>query len=140
MSTMRKDERETFLATPRLGILATLRDDRAPIAVPVWFEWDGTVVRMFTGAASPKTRRIERDARASLLVTNAVGEDEAWVAFDGTIAASVDGAIELAERLADRYWDMTDAGHGAAVDGWRATAGQLRTLTLTPAAVRTSRG
>jgi PPOX class probable F420-dependent enzyme len=140
MTAMSNRERETFLAMPRLGILATLRDDGAPIAVPVWFEWDGTVVRMFSGAASPKIHRIERDARASLLVTNAVGEGEAWVAFDGPIAVSPDGAMELAKRLADRYWDMADAGHRAAVDGWRTTAEHLRTLTLTPRAVRTSRG
>lgn len=140
MTVMSDAEREAFLATPRLGILATISDDGSPIAVPVWFEWDGTVARIFSGAASPKIRRIERDARASLLVTNAVGEDEAWVAFDGTISVSGDGAIELAERLADRYWDMTDAGHRAAVDAWRRTAAKLRVLTLTPSAVRTSTG
>ena len=73
-------------------------------------------------------------------MTNAVSEDEAWVAFDGAIMISSDGAIELAERLAERYWDMRDAGHRAAVEGWRRTAEHLRTLTLTPVAVRTSKG
>jgi PPOX class probable F420-dependent enzyme len=140
MTTMTEGERDAFLATPRLGILATLRDDGSPIAVPVWFEWDGAVVRVFSGATSAKIRRLQRDARASLLVTNAVGEDEAWVAFDGAVAVSADGAFALAARLAGRYWDMAAERHRAEVDGWRKAAEHLRVLTLTPSAIRTSKG
>ena len=43
-------KREAFLATPRLAILMTNREDPAPIGVPVWFEWNGTTVEMFAGA------------------------------------------------------------------------------------------
>jgi PPOX class probable F420-dependent enzyme len=133
-------ERDGFLRETRLGMLSTLAEDGAPVTVPVWFEWDGRVVRMFAGATSGKIRRLQRDPRASLVATNRVGEPEAWVAFDGRIEISADGAIELAERLADRYWDMTDADHRAAVGAWRRDAAHLRLLTLRPSAVRSSKG
>ena len=93
---------DAFLTKPRYGILATNREDGSPIAVPVWFEWDGSIVRMFSSASSPKVRRLQQDARASLLVTNDIDEQEAWIAFDGTIVISGDGLIELAERLSPR--------------------------------------
>jgi PPOX class probable F420-dependent enzyme len=128
--------RDAFLAVPRLGMLSTLKDDGAPVTVPVWFEWDGHVVRMFADAASGKLRRIARDPRASLTVTNNVGEPEGWVAFDGAVEVRSDGAIELAERLAQRYWDMARADLRAAVAGWRQHAGALRLLELRPAAIR----
>lgn len=133
-------EREAFLAKPRLGMLSTLAADGAPVTVPVWFEWDGAATRVFTSAGSGKTRRIERDPRGSLLVANNVDEREAWVAFEGEIAISADGAIELAARLADRYWDMSDEGHRAELESWRKAAPHLRVLTLTPRRIRTSQG
>jgi PPOX class probable F420-dependent enzyme len=140
MATMTDAERDAFLTTPRLGMLTTLTTSGAPVTVPVWFEWDGTAARVFSGATSGKVRRIDRDPRASLLVPNNVGEPEAWVAFEGEITVAAQGAIELAERLALRYWDMTDAAHRAELDAWRKMAAGLRVLTLSPRRIRTSKG
>ena len=140
MATMTDAERDAFLATPRLGMFSTLEAGGAPVTVPVWFEWNGRVARVFSGAASGKVRRIERDARASLLVPNNVGEPEAWVAFEGDVLIVAEGAIELAERLADRYWDMDDAVHRKELDSWRTAAGSLRVLELRPRRIRSSIG
>ena len=136
MATMSDGAREAFLAETRLGVLSTLRDDGAPISVPVWFEWDGSRARMFTTASSGKVERLARDARASLLVAARIDEPEAWVAIDGTIEVREEGAAELAERLAERYWDLDDPDKRATVDTWRRAAAVLRLLELTPAAVR----
>jgi PPOX class probable F420-dependent enzyme len=140
MAMMSDAERDAFLAAPRLGMLSTLAADGAPVTVPVWFDWDGAAIRIFTGAATGKARRLERDARASLLVPNNVGEPEEWVAFEGTVSIVAHGAIELAERLAHRYWDMDDAAHRTELESWRAAATYLRVLELTPHRVRTSKG
>ena len=126
---------DAFLATPRLAILMMNRAAPAPIGVPVWFEWDGTTVEMFAERGSPKIVRLERDPNASVLVTNAIGEREAWVAFDGPITIAP-GGIELAERLAERYWDMSDAGHRAVVEQWRRGADALCRLSMSPSAIR----
>jgi PPOX class probable F420-dependent enzyme len=140
MAAMTDQEREVFLSTTRLGMLSTLAASGAPVTVPVWFEWDGGTVRMFSGAATGKVRRVERDPRASLLVTNSVGETEAWVAFDGEVAISTEGAFELAERLAHRYWDMADARHQSELQSWNKAAPHLRVLTLAARAIRSSAG
>jgi PPOX class probable F420-dependent enzyme len=133
-------ERDAFLAVPRLGMFSTLAADGAPVTVPVWFEWDGTAVRLFSGAATGKVRRIERDPRASLLVANSIGEPEAWVAFNGDVTVVAEGAIELAERLAERYWDLTVEQHRTELASWRAAAAHLRVLQLTPRRIRSSKG
>jgi PPOX class probable F420-dependent enzyme len=132
-------EREAFLKPARLGVLATLRRDGSPVAVPIWFEWDGRAVRMFTSVSSAKVRRLERDPRASLLVANSIGEKEAWVAFDGQMKIERDGGYELAEKLAQRYWgDVSQPERKQTMDEWRELAGTWRVLELVPGAIRTS--
>ena len=128
--------RDAFLAAPRLAVLMTNRNVPAPIGVPVWFEWNGSTVEMFADVTSPKMRRIARDPNASVLVTNAVGEAEAWVAFDGTIEIA-SGGIELATRLAERYWDLSIPGYRAVLDAWQQAPDALCQLTLTPTRIRT---
>jgi PPOX class probable F420-dependent enzyme len=137
---MSDEQIAAFLAPARLGLLATLRADGAPVVVPVWFDWDGAVVRMFSYAGSGKIARLERDPRASLLVANSVGEPEAWVAFDGAIRIAGEGAFKLAARLAQRYWEMSDEDHQRDLERWRAGEAVLRVLELEPSAIRSSRG
>ncbi len=140
MGEMTNEAREAFLAEPRLGIFTSLLADGAPIAVPVWFEWDGELALVFTGVNSPKLTRLQRDPRASLLVVNNVGEPEAWVAIDAEVRIEEEGGAELAARLADRYWDMSDDDHRATVDMWTSAGTMLRVLVFEPTAVRTYGG
>ncbi len=46
------------------------------MGIPVWFDWDGEVVRMFAGKDTPKVHRLRRDPKASVLVTNHIDEPE----------------------------------------------------------------
>ena len=134
---MSDDERNAFLLDARLGILITLRKDGTPIGIPVWFEWNGEVVSMFAGKDSNKVARLKNNPTASLLVTNRVGEPESWIAFDGEVGISDSGGIELAEKLAPRYWDMSDANRAAELAIWREYADTFCLLTLTPSRIRT---
>jgi len=129
---------EKFLAKTRYGYLTTLRRDGSPLTVPVWFEWDGEVVRVFTGKDSTKVKRIRHDPRVTLLVTNHLDEHEAWVAFDGPATIELEGAVALAERLAHQYWDLSDPEHKATLEGWREQADTLCVIALRPEKVRTS--
>lgn len=128
---------ETFLASPRLGILITTTRAGRPLGVPVWFDWTGRQVLMFTVAGAPKLARLARQAFASMLVTNHVGEPEHWIAFDGPVAVSEHGGIELAERLAGRYWNLEAPERAAELERWRDNGQAFRLLTLTPQAIRT---
>ena len=132
---MDEAQREAFLATPRLGVLMMNREP-APIGVPLWFEWNGTTVEMFSNAQMPKIRRIKRNPNASVMAVNSVGEPEGWVAFDGTIEITNPGGIELATRLAERYWDLSDPTHRSILDGWQQSPDAMCQLTLTPAQIR----
>lgn len=137
MGQMSDADRDAFLAATRYGILSTLNRDGSPIAIPVWFDWDGSSVKMFTYVGSPKLRRLANDARASVLVANHIDEKEKWVAFDGSIVVSEEGGLELAERLAQRYWDLDDPGRASALASWRAMESGWRLLELAPDGVRT---
>lgn len=138
---MRDQDRDEFLQEARYGILSHQRKDGSPIAVPVWFEWDGVTARMFTSGSSPKLKRLASDPRVSLLVINAVDEPEAWVALDGEVTVKQDGdkAFALAERMAARYWDLEDDGRKQTLELWRQAAAALQVIELEPKKIRTYR-
>ncbi len=131
------ETRDRFLDRPRLGTLSTNRREGTPMGVPVWFEWDGSVVRMFSATTAAKVKRLRNDPRASLLVTNHLDEHENWVAFDGKVTISDEGGIELAERLAPRYWDLEDSERLETLEVWRKGKDFMCLLTLDPTQIRT---
>lgn len=135
MPKMDEAERERFLERPRLGILCSNRADGSPLGVPVWFDWDGTTVRMFAAKTSPKVRRLEADPRLSLLVVNHLDEPEAWVAFDGEVTIG-EGDFALVEKLAARYWDLSQDGPRETLELWRKAPEAFCHLTLEPTAIR----
>ena len=94
--------RDAFLAGRRLGILALLDDGGAPIALPLWYRWDGREVEMVSERKVPKMRRLEKDPRASVLVTNIPPEPGSWVSLEGRVVVS-EGGQEAGERLIERY-------------------------------------
>ena len=137
MAKMTKKYRDQFLSKTRYGILTTLNSDGSPISVPIWFDWDGFAIRIFTGKDSAKVKRIQRDARLTVLVTNHLDENEAWVAFDGNATIQSEGGIELAERLAEKYWDLSDPDRKATLNSWRRDAQNLCVIELVPTRIRT---
>lgn len=128
--------REAFLAEPRLAILITNREEGPPMGVPVWFEWTGSQVNMFAARGTPKLRRIERDPNVSVLVTNHVGESEAWVAFDGKLEVAEEDASDLVRRLGERYWDVTTPELRKTLEAWVTAKDAFATLTMTPTRIR----
>jgi PPOX class probable F420-dependent enzyme len=125
-----------LLERTRLAMLLTTRADGTAIGVPVWFDWDGEVVSCFAARDSHKVSRLQRDPRASLLVTNDVGEAEAWIAFDGRFRLHDDGGLELALRLAQRYWDVDDPAHAELLAAWRSAPEAFVRLVLRPDRIR----
>lgn len=129
--------RDAFLASPRLAILITQRAEGPPMGVPVWFEWADGAVHMFAAAGSVKLRRLARDPSASVLVTNHIGEREAWVAFDGTVEVREEDVTDLVGRLGEKYWDMNDPERRATLDAWVAAKEAFVGLRLVPDRIRT---
>jgi PPOX class probable F420-dependent enzyme len=56
-------------ADPALvGIVGTLRKDGSPHVVPVWYRWDGEVVRIWTDEGRGWVRNVLRDPRVAFSV------------------------------------------------------------------------
>ncbi len=139
MAKMSDQYRDKFLAKTRYGHLTTLTSDGSPRTVPVWFDWDGQAVRVFTSRNSPKVKRIRQDPRVTLVVSNELSEYEAWVSFDGTAKITVDNAIEkFLDKLASKYWDLSDPDRKATLDSWKADPAQFFVLELVPTQIRTN--
>ncbi len=114
---------EAFLEPTRQATLLRTNADGTANGATVWFDWDGSSVRMFSMASAPKVRGLQRDPRISLLVSNELHEPPAWVRFDGTAVLDWDDdTVSLAvDTLAPRYWDLSNPETAAVVEQWRAT-------------------
>lgn len=134
MAAMTPEQRDAFLQETRIAALITLNADGSPTAAAIWYEWDGAVARMFTSRGSDKIRRLRRDPRACLHVEEGVGVPEAWVSIEGTVAIEEQGGIELARRLAPRYYGPEKAA--ATLVRWEKMADEWVVLALTASRVR----
>lgn len=99
--SMSPEQRDAFLRSPvRPAVLATVRSDGRPHAVPVWYDLDddGTIVFQ-TGLDTVKARNVTRDGRVTLCV-----QDESppfsFVTIEG--AAEVDDDPHEVRRWATR--------------------------------------
>jgi PPOX class probable F420-dependent enzyme len=61
-----------LLEAPSPAVLATTRRDGSPYTSPVWFRWTGDAFEVVIAVGDVKLRHLERDARCSLLVFEAV--------------------------------------------------------------------
>lgn len=102
---MTPEERDLFLRGTRIAILSTLHEDGSPNALPLWFDWDGDKLRMFSNRETGKVRRLRRDPRACVTVADPVGTPEAWVSVEGRVEILDEGGKELALELAAKYYE-----------------------------------
>ena len=131
---MTPEARDAFLRETRIAKLATLNADGSPNIVPVWFEWDGETATLFTSRTSPKLKRIAADPRVALSVEQPLGVSEAWVTIEGTAAIEEQGGMELARRLAPRYYLPERAR--TALESWEKQASSWVVVRITPRRIR----
>jgi PPOX class probable F420-dependent enzyme len=128
-----KQDIDKFLKQIRIGFLGTLNKDGSPNSLPLWYEWDGEKVRMFSSEGTGKVRRLRNDPRATLSVADGVGAMEDWVTVEGTVALLPDGGRELACKLAALYYDA-ERGKKT-IDAWSKKTDWVL-LELTPTRFR----
>lgn len=141
MAAMTDEQMQTFLAKTRQAILLRTNADGTAGGAPVWFDWDGEAVRIFSMATAPKVKRIQADPRISVLVINDFDEAPAWVRFDGTaeLDFETDARPLAVDVLAPRYWDVTNPEIAAILDGWRAAPAEaFVTIVLRPERIASS--
>ena len=137
MPALTDADRDEFLAATRYAILTHHDDSGLPVAVPVWYDWNGETVEMFTHVSTPKMRQLQVAPRASVLVTNFPPEQETWIRFEGEITFGP-GGLELAERVLDRYWPEGDPRR-AVFESWRTQPDDWPKMVLAPKRIRTHR-
>ena len=54
---------QRFLATKQIALLATVRADGAPLAMPMWFLHDAATLTMISVEGTQKVRNLRRDPR-----------------------------------------------------------------------------
>lgn len=97
---------QAFLATKEVVVLAALRPDGAPVAIPMWFLPAPEALYMISVADTHKVGHLRRDPRVSV-AAEAVGPDGAirGVVVQGRAEFLPDGAERraLAQRFLTRY-------------------------------------
>ena len=135
--TMKKAQREAFLADLHVGVVAIARDGEAPLAAPVWYSYEpgGDVVFVFE-SASEKIKLFEAEGQATLCVQNE-GMPYQYVTVEGP-AVVCDTDDDIQRSLAHRYLgpEIGDLYLGAIADTVsrvaRLTPTRWRTVDYTP--------
>ncbi|MCY3544167.1 MAG: PPOX class F420-dependent oxidoreductase [Chloroflexota bacterium] len=99
---MTQEQIHEYLKLPMIADLATVNPDGSPHVAPVWFRWDGDVVKVFTQTTAVKVRNIRNDARVSM----AVSKQDApygYVIVNGTAKISNDGIPDEVRAMAIHY-------------------------------------
>ena len=111
MTDMTRAEREAFLAEVRVGVVAIARDDRAPIAVPIWYNYvPGGDLGLWMEAHTAKAHWLRRHERFTFVVQDDTRRPYRYVSVSGPVIsmAPIDMTREL-EPLVHRYLDQQAA-------------------------------
>jgi len=97
---MTRDEREAFLAGVHVGVLAVDEAPRGPLAIPIWYEYDGTDVVMGIDGGTLKDRLLRAAQRATLTVQSEVAPYQ-YVSVEGPV--TIEPHSHDSRALAVRY-------------------------------------
>ena len=85
-SKMSDSERDAFVSRPHLGYLGITRVSKGPLLAPIWYHYDPAIgIRINIGATSAKTRRLQAEGRASMLVVEAANGMYSSVLAEGPV-------------------------------------------------------
>jgi PPOX class probable F420-dependent enzyme len=92
-----------LLERPIIAVLATNRADGSVMLSPVWFEWDGDAVVVWTGGPNDgKVRHLARDPRATVVIAE---QDRPYRGLEVTGRAELtsNGFDAAIRRISARY-------------------------------------
>lgn len=103
MPTMAAEERMAFLSEARVGVIAVEWPDRAPLSVPVWYDYEpGGDVVVWTYSDSVKDKLIRTAGRFSLTVQEEVLPYR-FVSVQGPVTSIEPATRQQVHQLATRY-------------------------------------
>jgi PPOX class probable F420-dependent enzyme len=112
-------EVQRFLATKHVVVLATVQPDGSPLAMPMWFLHDATVLTMISVDDLKKVRNLRRDPRVCVVAeaANATGGEGRGIVVAGRVEFLADGAEQraLVDRLHAKYPELQQFWRGRAM-------------------------
>jgi PPOX class probable F420-dependent enzyme len=109
---------QNFLATKQIALLATVRADGAPLAMPMWFLHDAATLTMISVEGTHKVRNLRRDPRVCVVAeAGGGGADIRGVTVLGRAEFLTDGPERraLAERFHEKYPRLASLWGGRAL-------------------------
>lgn len=100
--TMTPEQIDEYLSEPRIADLATINPDGSPHIAPVWYRYDGDVVKVFTQNTAVKLRNIRHDPRVALSIATH-SEPYGYVIVSGTAVISDEGIPDEVRDMAIHY-------------------------------------
>ena len=101
MAELTDAERAFIRDNAYYAVLTTLREDGSPHSSVVWATEDDGKVLVNTVERRVKGRNLARDPRASVVVFAPDGYH--WIAVDGHVELSVEGAMDDINALSQKY-------------------------------------
>lgn len=103
---MTRHERETFLADLHVGVISIERAGLAPLAVPIWYDYDPAIgVWVITGKHSEKGRALAAAGRFALCAQSEAPPVYRYVSVEGPVASVRSAELERDRRpMARRYF------------------------------------
>jgi len=109
---------QKFLGTKEVALLATVRADGAPLAMPMWFLHDTASLTMISVESTQKIRNLRRDLRVCVVAeAGGGGGDIRGVTVLGRAEFLADGQERraLAERFHQKYPRLASLWGGRAM-------------------------
>ena len=105
MTTLDAPAIQAFLATKEVVVLATVKPDGGPLAMPMWLLYDPAALTMISVDGLAKVQNIRRDPRVCVVAEAGTRGDIRGVLVQGRAEFLPDGAERraLAERFHARY-------------------------------------
>jgi PPOX class probable F420-dependent enzyme len=102
MSKLKEQQKQFLDENPFVGVVTTLRDDGSPHSTVVWVDVEDGKPSFNTALGRAKPKHLQHDPRASLLVVDP-NDAYKWVAVNGFIKLTEDGADAQIDKLAKKY-------------------------------------
>jgi nitroimidazol reductase NimA-like FMN-containing flavoprotein (pyridoxamine 5'-phosphate oxidase superfamily) len=108
--TMTDAERDAFLADVHVGILAIARQDKGPLALPIWYQYEDGAVVIGMGGNSVKAKLLRTAGRATMTVQTETPPYK---------YVSVEGPVEILHEQRDDF-EMASRYLGLEMGRWYA--------------------
>ena len=100
LTDMTDDERDAFLTDVHVGILAIARQDKGPLALPIWYQYEDGEIIIGMGGDSLKAKLLRKTGRATMTVQTEAPPYK-YVSVEGPVAVLPEQRDDLA--MATRY-------------------------------------